>query len=477
MSLDPADDKKRDEQSSPAIEDKLFEAPTISGALGALCASEKFADVHFVVGQGKEQRVIPGHKIVLASSSEFFEAMLYPPKFPGDPDIKESKDSKAEGGLDEDEIPEIEIPDVHPKVFKIMLQCLYSDHANITAEDLEAVMEVSKKFQVESLHQLCLQWMHSGVTPENACQLLIKGDFGIDEKHFALTFIEENIEDVIQTPGWDDLPVDKLASILRSDALTIEEPDLFKACLRWAVSDCKRQNLEPNAENRNKILKPLVPYIRFGNMNMEDVATLVHASGVLTPSQLLPLFTYLGGERKDRGAIEFNINKRSGPKDKWAIDAVLISPTIALTNKNMTARNTGPSHSYCLGTLEFSAGKHCWRVNRDNGLSNWLMLGVSRKQAHNNQSYSQNTVWGISSANQQYSAGSATHFPCNLNGGPLDVLLDCDAGTLTITNLGNKQSYTMSTIPRNTPLVPHFGPHSAQQLTIRIITVRDFGRL
>jgi hypothetical protein len=477
MSLDPSEDKKKE---NTVLDEKLFEAPNISAALGALCFSEKFADVHFVVGQGKDQRVIPGHKIILASASEFFEAMLYPTKFPGDPDVKESKESKEledEGeSLDAPDLPEIEIPDVKPSVFKIMLQCLYSDRADITAEDLEAVMEVAKKFQVESLQQLCLHWMHTGVTAENACQLLIKGDFGVDEKHFALTFIEENIEEVIGTPGWDDLPQDKLITILRSDGLTIEEQDLFKACLRWALSECKRQNVEPTIENRNRVMKPIIPHIRFGNMTMEDVATIVHASGVLDTPQILPLFTYLGSEKKETVKIDFNTKKRAGAKDKWSIDPVLISPTVQLTNKNMTARNTGPSHSYCQGTLEFTSGKHAWRVNRDTAPSAWLMLGVSRKQAHQNQSYSQSTVWGMSSANQQYIAGSASHFACNLTAGPIDVMLDCDAGTLTVVNLANGQNHLLTGIPRNSPLVPHFGPHSNQQLTIRVISQRDFGK-
>jgi hypothetical protein len=52
--------------------------------IGMLCflTVHRFADVYFVVGQGKEMKKIPGHRVVLASSSDVFEVLLLPSPSP-----------------------------------------------------------------------------------------------------------------------------------------------------------------------------------------------------------------------------------------------------------------------------------------------------------------------------------------------------------------------------------------------------------
>jgi len=422
---------------------------------------------------------------------------LYPPKFPGDLEDKELKHWRLPSFED---MPEIEIPDVSPRAFKLMMDCLYTDHAEIHAEDLEDVLAVAKKFQVEALRQLCYQWMEEGVSAENACQLYVKSELAAGQKtHFALRFIEANTEDVVNTPGWDDLPEDHLLSVLRSDLLTIDEIDLFKACLRWAVSECKRRGLEATEENRNRCIQPLIPHLRFTLMNLDDLSSVITASGILSNADLLSIYKYAGLEQYNKikssskksvgvvvGAVlerpdykplvKFSTIKRTGPKDKWTLDLTMLSPTVTLSNKNLTARSTGSSHGYTQGTLEFTKGQHYWRVNRDTAQNSWLMIGVSRKQIHNNTSYSQATVWGLASTNQQYLASAVSPMVSNFTTGPLDVMLDCEAGTLTIINLANGQKHMVSNIPKSSPLVPHFCLHANQQVTIRIITPREFGK-
>eukprot|EP00463_Aulacantha_scolymantha_P005927 TRINITY_DN7387_c0_g1_i1.p3 TRINITY_DN7387_c0_g1~~TRINITY_DN7387_c0_g1_i1.p3 ORF type:complete len:78 (+),score=18.28 TRINITY_DN7387_c0_g1_i1:57-290(+) len=51
---------------------------TIASTLGGLVGTDTFADIYFIVGEGKEQRSIPAHRMILAANSDVFEAMLYP---------------------------------------------------------------------------------------------------------------------------------------------------------------------------------------------------------------------------------------------------------------------------------------------------------------------------------------------------------------------------------------------------------------
>jgi len=77
-----------------------------------------------------------------------------------------------------------------------------------------------------------------------------------------------------------------LTEILKSDELTIDENELFQATLRWALSECKRRGLETTADNRNLCLKTVLQHIRFPIMSLDQIATLVTGSGVLTNQQL-----------------------------------------------------------------------------------------------------------------------------------------------------------------------------------------------
>jgi len=290
-----------------------------------------------------------------------------------------------------------------------------------------------------------------------------------------LAFIEDNTEPVVSTPGWDGLSEEKLIAILQSDELTIDENDLFQACLRWALSECKRRKLDTTTEHRNLVLKNVLPHIRFPTMSMDQIATVVTGSGVLNNAQLLSLYTFKGqGDGKKR--TEFNTTERAGSKDKWTLDSVQKSAAILLSNGNLTARNTGTGYAYCLSTVTFTKGQHAWRITRDTTNTGWIFLGVSRKLPHNDTSYTQHTVWGLTSANQQYLAGTAAAMTTNFSTGPLEVMLDCDEGALTIANFATNQRYHLSGIPKLSALTPHFCIQGNQQISVQSIPAREFAR-
>jgi hypothetical protein len=264
---------------------------------------------------------------------------------------------------------------------------------------------------------------------------------------------------------------------LKSDKLCIDEIDLFKGVLRWAVCECKRQNLSDSLENKKKILDDILPLIRFPCMEMQELATFVSPTQLLPAPQLLELFTYVGGKgNKKNLKVNFPTQARGGSRDKWALDDTMKSNTVTLSNGGKSAANSSSNHSYCQGTVAWTKGKHAWRVVRDNGNTQWLLLGVSRKVTHQHNSYNDTTVWGLSSASQRYYANVCTTVNSNFNTGPLDCLFDADAGTMQILNLSNDQRHDLTDLPRGGEgLVPHFGPHSVQSITVYPISVKQFG--
>jgi len=466
-------DKEEEKEKNPS------DALTVAGALAAIAGREKFADVYFLVGEGKDQRRIPAHRVVLAASSDIFEAMLYPTDFPDDKvaDKKGEKDDKSALLSTDDKEKEIEISDVKPAIFRTLLAAVYGDTADIKADELPELIIAAKKFQLEGLRLLCVQFMEEGVTVDSACKLFENAHKMLNEKNFGLSFIEENATEIVASPSFDTLSKGRLMDILKSNRLSIDEIDLFKGVLRWATTECKRQNLKDTVESKKKVLEDIIPIIRFPLMAMEDVATFVSPSGMLESNQLLEIFTYLGQPESKKPRVSFPSTARAGAVDKWSLDNNMKSSYVTLSNKNMTARNTNSQHSYCNGTHEFKKGVHCWRVTRDQGPTQWFGVGVCRKQALNDSApFNDASFYGLSGSNQKYFAGQNQTSTTNFATGPIDVQLDCDQGTLVVINLSTSQRADVTGIPRNTPLVPSFCPHSNQQISIKPIKVREFGR-
>jgi hypothetical protein len=109
-----------------------------------------------------------------------------------------------------------DIPDVKPHIFKLMLQSIYSDTADIKAEDLPDLIACAKKFQLEGLRVLCVTFMEEGVTVQNACTLFESAEKLLNEKQFALSFIEENAAEVIASPSFDALPKERVMTMLKA---------------------------------------------------------------------------------------------------------------------------------------------------------------------------------------------------------------------------------------------------------------------
>jgi len=265
-------------------------------------------------------------------------------------------------------------------------------------------------------------------------------------------------------------------ALLRSDKLSIDEIDLFKAVLRWGLSECKRRGLIDSFENRKMVLSEVLKLIRFPTMTMQEIATYVSPSNLLDSAQLLEIFTFLGQKgKKAPSKMTFPITPRMGSRDKWTFDPDLKWTTVTLSNGNATAANGSAVHSWTQGTVAWTKGKHCWRLFRDSNPTAWLLIGVARKMTHQQNSFQDANVWALCSGGTRYYAASTMSMTSNFNSGPIDCLFDADAGSLTILNLNTNTRHELLGLPTGGELAPHFGPHAVQSITVVPIGVKDFG--
>lgn len=141
-----------------------------------------YSDITLCVGDQK----FNVHKNILASNCEYFQAMF--------------KD-----GFKESTEKEIEIPDVDPKIFEIILKFIYNDQL---PEDLEPIakelLPAADRFLVPPVVKKCKDKLCEMISLENCVELLILADtFNQAElKLKVFSFIGCNMNDVIKSEAW-----------------------------------------------------------------------------------------------------------------------------------------------------------------------------------------------------------------------------------------------------------------------------------
>ena len=67
---------------------------------------------------------------------------------------------------------EIEIPDVEPVAFMVLLKYLYCDEIDLEPDTVLAVLYAAKKYIVPHLARSCVRFLEISLSAKNACVLL-----------------------------------------------------------------------------------------------------------------------------------------------------------------------------------------------------------------------------------------------------------------------------------------------------------------
>jgi len=434
-----------------------------------LYTSKKFSDVVLVIGPSKERLSV--HKTVLAARSRVFEAMFF-------------------SGFKEATGAEVEIPDVDAASFKIMIEAIYTDQCKLNHGIVLAVLSCAKRYMVDSLIEMCFSFMEEELTAENACYMLEMAPHLMDSWDYAVEFIEKNAAEVVASDGWLALSSDSLSRVVQSEALALNETELFDSCLRWGRAECSRQHLPAQGPNLRKVLKDVLPFIRFPTMTCDQLASIVSPEAILSPEELLSLFVYAGAEDiREKPEVKFPTRPRRRHCDEWKLHRRYKSPAITLVDDDVRATITRTGHAWITGTKIFSKGKHAWRTHLESlSGSQWIFIGICTASARSKLSklsFDHSTAYGISSSGQRYFGGiqrryklrhTTTHVDWQM-GYYIDCLLDLEENTFTIMNPTTRNSWILSPLPRGEKWVPHYNIHtSGNRFRIETIEVSAFGQ-
>ena len=252
--------------------------PTIRERNKFMFNNNLFSDVKFIVrGANDESKtVIPAHKFVLSISSPVFSAMFYG-------ELAETGDS-------------IEMSDCDYESLLELFRHMYSDEVNLSGSNVMQILYLSKKYMLPSLTEKCTEFLRSNLDATNAFSILPSAQIyeEINLVYDCWKMIDKRTVEAVNSDGFETIDRSLLEAVVERDTLNIEEVELFKAVDLWATRACEKQGLAADGDVKRRILgEQAVKAIRIPTMKLEDFASVVLDSEILTPEEIVNIIKYL----------------------------------------------------------------------------------------------------------------------------------------------------------------------------------------
>ncbi|KAL3110951.1 hypothetical protein niasHT_017724 [Heterodera trifolii] len=247
-----------------------------------LLSSGEDADIQFLVGDGDKKELLSAHKLILKHASEVFEAMF---RF----------DSQKEKTENASAVSPVEVPDVEPAAFKIMLSFIYSeDLSELNGDNAMTVLYAAKKYGIDRLVNSVLKIPISKL--RSVFEAFAQTRLFDDLEHFShqcLLYICQNASQLFKSEEFLQIDQNLLCALFDRDQLQISnEFEIWKAALRWADEKCRQNAIEYSAENRRAALGPALFKIRFPLISPAAFVKEIVPSGILTNDEFVGIYQF-----------------------------------------------------------------------------------------------------------------------------------------------------------------------------------------
>ena len=102
-------------------------------------------------------------------------------------------------------------------------------------------------------------------------------------------YIQAFSEDAFGSEYFTQIEEETLVHLLRLEFLNLPESDVLKACLRWTEAEIERQGLVSTIENRQKVFSKIKSFVRFTDLDFDQLSELSGLREVLTHDELASL--------------------------------------------------------------------------------------------------------------------------------------------------------------------------------------------
>nr|CAD7443978.1 unnamed protein product [Timema bartmani] len=232
--------------------------------------SSHWSDCSFCVGREGNSQIFEAHKLILAASSPVFGAMCF-------------------GLLAEKNC--INVPDLEPQIFNILLEYMYADSLKLkSVDEASGVLYASKKYMMPHLSCLCREYITNNIRPSNVLSIF---EFAESIQETDL-FYEPCVEVIIKHTE-EVLHLSKgqmsgsfLTTILDQNSLNISELELFETALNWAYLECQEAGFQQTGSNCRAMLDRVgaLSKIRFLSLTPEEFSKGPGQSGVLASDEI-----------------------------------------------------------------------------------------------------------------------------------------------------------------------------------------------
>lgn len=247
-------------------------------------------DITFVVDSDR----IRAHRYILAASSSKYKAQFYGP-------MKMAND-------------EIRVENVSAAAFTVFLQFFYKETIDLTTQNIEMVLNLAKQSLVDEFIESCCNFIKHSIKPNQliaAYQLAILYDLDSVRVDCEPTIIATT-NAIFASDDFRQCDRNVLLSILKLDTFICTEIDVFNACLEWARTYCKENDLdEKNPKHLRTALGNAIYQIRFSSISANEFAAMHKLmNGLFMPHESIELF-YITAKLKDFTSQTFNIAPRN----------------------------------------------------------------------------------------------------------------------------------------------------------------------
>jgi len=237
----------------------------------------------------------------------------------------------------------------------------------------------------------------------------------------------------------------QLIPLLKRDTLGLKEIDIFNGIIKWAAVNCKSED----AAARKEFLKDVLPLIRFPNMQVAELASVVVPTGLLEMQQQLDLFQYVTSrEAKKKAGGKSELPKSlamfSDLPRKNAVELVWdvgLSNKVTVSDDGLTATHNGTDGAAFCAT-GFTEGKHRWTITVVHCEGNCMDIGICCRHDQNDSQRVSGIHAGGTSIQVQSGCGTSrgsggwTRFNAGV---VVHVLLDMNARTINF-NIGGTET-------------------------------------
>eukprot|EP01043_Picozoa_sp_COSAG02_P001975 COSAG02_NODE_43_length_45989_cov_93.430181_46_plen_503_part_00 len=398
-------------------------------ALRAPREAGQFIDITLLAGG----RRIEAHKVVLVGLSRYLKGLLT-------------------SGLAESvaQSQELTLEDMDGRAVEAVVDCMYSGKLALSPRSVTAVLRVANLLQVGAVEKAAGAFFVSKLEPSTAADALGFAAERVECGEHAAALHDKCVEYVVdhfvavsRKASFLSLPRQTVASLIASDELPVEELDVVSAVRSW---------FEHDAEGRKASLKTLVPLVRWPLLPVE-------ARKALNAEPLLKQLMTLDDESRGLAAqmlLEFDRELRGEncPRLKQRKGATLPLLTLAFSTFSAAhyrtseegalieaSANAADRPAMCGGHV-MNSGKSCAEFTILHTEQNSMIIGLARPTLDENQSraWHSRDFWGLlSSSGRLIHNEEATDWDGQQGyrqGDVLRLLLDSDAGTLTVKKNG-----------------------------------------